>query len=112
MWVSPKCGWTFVKDLDRSVKSCSVVHAPRDLISNLLELPETFSHNCFPGAQPLPGAAGEPAVRRAVIQASLVVLRLLSVGYLGVSSTFWKKEPCWLRLTGQLRGRSYRITCK
>lgn len=80
MWVSPKCGWTFVKDLERSVKSCSVVHAPRDLISNLLELPETFSHNCFPGAQPLPGAAGEPAVRRAVIQASLVVLRLLSVG--------------------------------
>ena len=87
-WISPKCGWTFFKDLERSVESCSVVHAPRELISNLLELPEAFSHDCLPGAQPLPGAAGGPAVHRDVLQASPVVLRLLSVG-LSSSRVSW-----------------------
>ena len=117
-WISPECGWTFIRQRPRKVcgellSSTGSSGAIQTYLS-YQKLPVVIAsqeHSPSPGQQESQPSR-EMCSRPLRWCSDLSLLDFAHLGYLGVSNTVWKKELCWLRLTGPLSCGSYGITRK
>ena len=117
-WVSPECGWTFIRQRPRKVcgellSSTGSSGAIQTYLSyqKLPVVTASQEHSPSPGQQESQPSR-EMCSRPLRWCSDFSLLDFAHLGYLGVSNTVWKKQLCWLRLTGPLSCRSYGITRK